>query len=136
MRQFGGEFRLLSDSKASAVPQPAFLNSPKVLSFRPFVCTAQLPFVGLACPGFALFYHHLGPLFEKLSALVFDHTHLVKRHSYRFRNRVAGTARSGEFHRSEDKAGVELFDLKRLPSFQIGLRQGKFCSGTSAHWKS
>jgi hypothetical protein len=81
MRQFGGEFRLLGRSKASAVPQPAFLNSPKILSFRPSVRSAQLPFVGLACPGFALLSHRLGPLLEQLTALVLDYSHLVKRRS-------------------------------------------------------
>jgi hypothetical protein len=32
-RQFVDEFQLLADSKALCVPQPTYLNSPKILSF-------------------------------------------------------------------------------------------------------
>ena len=58
-RQFGGEFRQIACSKALDVRQPVFLNSPKILSSRPSVCSAQLPFVGLAYPGFTLLSHRL-----------------------------------------------------------------------------
>jgi hypothetical protein len=101
-RQFGGEFRLLTDSKASVAPGPVFLNSPKILSFRPSARSAQLPFVGLTCPGFALFYHHLRPLLEQLFALVRDHAHLVKRRSNGFRNRVTQAAWCNGFERVEN----------------------------------
>ncbi len=58
-RQLGGEFRLLGHSEALGVPQPAFLNSPEILTLRPFVRSAQLPFVGLTRTSLALFIHRL-----------------------------------------------------------------------------
>jgi hypothetical protein len=44
------------------VRQPVFLNSPKILSSRPSVRSAQLPFVGITRAIFALLNHRSQPL--------------------------------------------------------------------------
>jgi hypothetical protein len=91
-RQFFGEFRLLARLKALAVPQPTFLNSPKIVTFRPFVRNAQLPFIGATLPVFRSAADRLSPLFKQLAPFALNHPHLVERRTYSLCDWVARAA--------------------------------------------
>jgi hypothetical protein len=62
----------------------ALPNSPKILTFRPFVRNAQLPFIGATLHVFCSAADRLSPLFEQLAPLALNRPHFVKRRANSF----------------------------------------------------